>query len=125
MVLDHLRRLNYEGYATEFIETGKKQLTSAQANRSQKVTKIRYAVEMTKSKIKTCFEFFEHKAKNRALDHDFVDFCALVNAFTSQSFRMSDVKIRLRMEFWMFLMKTTSLNLLLKIWRRNVLYLLN
>ncbi|KAJ8687901.1 hypothetical protein QAD02_023696 [Eretmocerus hayati] len=82
--LPELEKEGYRAYMPSFIDKDKKQLTTAQANASRKVTKARYIVEGVNGRIKQSFKYFNDVWSNKSLGHAWDDFqiaCAIYNAF--------------------------------------------
>ncbi|KAJ8676807.1 hypothetical protein QAD02_012594 [Eretmocerus hayati] len=82
--LSELEEKGYRAHMPSFVNKDKKQLTTARANASRKVTKTRYIVEVVNGRIKQSFKYFDEVWSNKSLGHAWDDFhvaCAIYNAF--------------------------------------------
>lgn len=84
---DAISKIEEHGFKAEmpaFIPPKEKQLTCKEANRSRKVTKIRYAVEVAIGKLKSHFRFFDKVIQNKNLPQVHEDLrisAAILNLF--------------------------------------------
>ncbi|KAI5646494.1 gag-polypeptide of LTR copia-type domain-containing protein [Phthorimaea operculella] len=82
--IDTLESHGYEAHMPESLTRGQTQYTTVQANKTRKITKCRWVVEIVNGRFKRDFKIFRQDFFNCAMSHMFRDFriaAALMNAF--------------------------------------------
>jgi hypothetical protein len=96
---DSLREFERYGFRYEmpaYLARGQKQLTCQEANRSRKVTKVRYAVEVAIGRLKQ-FKYLDKIIQNSTLPHIFEDF-RIVAAILNAQYNDIESDVRHRVE---------------------------